>query len=124
MNVIEQSDLMGGAELVARTGRVARRLRVDRRWKVGFAAALALVVEHGKREAIRAEVPSMTRCPKCQRLGRTEEDFGTRMIHGERRPQSWCRDCRSRKPVRRTSAQEALNLGGGEWVASDVSLQS
>ncbi|MBF5040958.1 hypothetical protein FGE12_01040 [Aggregicoccus sp. 17bor-14] len=96
--VLEQRNLLGGADLVTQITRgkrtEQRTLHVDGRWKVGFAAALALVVGHGRQEANEA-VPSMTRCPRCGLMGRTDEDFGTRVIRGQRRPQSWCRSCRS-----------------------------
>ena len=98
--VIEQRNLLGGADLVARVGKgraKARTLQVDPRWKVGFAAALALVVEHGKLARRATEVPARTRCPRCGREGLTEADFGTRVMRGgQRRVQSWCRSCRSR----------------------------
>ena len=96
--VLEQRNLLGGADLVTQITRgnrtEQRTLHVDGRWKVGFAAALALVVGHGRKEG-GEPVPSMTRCPRCGLMGRTDEDFGTRVVRGKRRTQSWCRSCRS-----------------------------
>ncbi len=96
--VLEQRNLLGGADLVTQITRgnrtEQRTLHVDGRWKVGFAAALALVVGHGRKEG-GEPVPSMTRCPRCGLMGRTDVDFGTRVVRGKRRTQSWCRSCRS-----------------------------
>lgn len=120
IRVIEQNNLLGGADLLAWSPRGARRkrvLNVDRRWKVGFAAALALVIEHGKSQ----QVPSVTRCPRCRREGLTERDFGVRILEGERRPQSWCRRCRSAHlpPSRRAyPVQEVLAFEGGSYQAA------
>lgn len=97
-SIFEQRNLLGGSDVVARIGRGRRQktvsLRVDR-YKTGFAAALALVVEHGKRAKSLEEVPSRSQCPRCQRVGLTDEHFGTRVIRGKRVRQSWCRECRS-----------------------------
>ncbi len=95
--IIEQQSLLGGMDLVTPTiMRGARRtVHVDTRWKVGFAAALALVVEHGKKAQERGAMPARARCPRCQRLGDTQRDFGVRLVRGRRIPQSWCRSCRS-----------------------------
>lgn len=102
--VLEQLHLLGGSDLLAPSAdrtRRARRIHVDEPTKVGFAAALALVVAHGKKArapALKmslAQVPSRTRCPRCGIWGDTVQDFGTRVVRGQRRPQSWCRSCRS-----------------------------
>lgn len=71
-------------------------MNVDSRWKVGFAAALAIVVEHGKKAQEAAQVPAEARCPRCGLVGPTDAHFGTRMLQGRRVPQSWCRNCRGR----------------------------
>jgi hypothetical protein len=89
--LIEQQSLLGGVDLV-RPG--APAVHVDPRWKVGFAAALSLVVEHGRRARESVEFPRWTRCPRCQRVGDTLRDFGVRTVRGRRIPQSWCRSCR------------------------------
>ncbi|WP_375768679.1 hypothetical protein NR798_44550 [Archangium gephyra] len=60
----------------------------------GFAAALKLVVQHGRQLAKEIGKTALSRCPRCGHVGPTEQDFGTRIIRGERRPQSWCRNCR------------------------------
>jgi hypothetical protein len=62
--------------------------------RIGFAAALALVVEHGRQKAREIGVTALSRCPRCGHVGPTEQDFGYRIMRGERRPQSWCRGCR------------------------------
>jgi hypothetical protein len=113
--MVEQQSLLGGVDLVApaqRRGGTARTLRVDSRWKVGFAAALALVVEHGKRAQERADMPARTRCPRCQQLGDTMRDFGIRFVRGRRIPQSWCRTCRSAQVARRRPSQPDLLTSG------------
>jgi hypothetical protein len=108
--MIEQQSLLGGVDLVAPAGRrgSGRTLHVDPRWKVGFAAALALVVEHGKKAQERAEMPARTRCPRCERMGDTLRDFGVRFVRGRRVPQSWCRTCRSANVSRRGPSQPDL----------------
>lgn len=111
--VIEQHNLLGGSDVVALVGRgraKARKVHVDEKSKVGFAAALALVVEYGKRARETMEMPQRKRCPRCKRLGLTGEDFGTRVIRGQKRPQSWCRACRAAHatPARVQAQQEAL----------------
>ena len=111
--LIEQQSLLGGVDLVATTPRhgLGRTVHVDPRWKVGFAAALALVVEHGKKALERAEMPPRTRCPRCKRMGDTLRDFGVRMVRGRRLPQSWCRDCRAAHVARRQPVQPDLLSG-------------
>jgi hypothetical protein len=98
-HVLEQRNLLGGTDLVPIVGggkrRRARQFHVASEKKLGFAAALALVVEHGKQLARETGVTSMTRCPRCDHVGPTKKDFGYRVIRGERRPQSWCRGCRA-----------------------------
>ena len=108
--IIEQQSLLGGIDLVTPPMRrgARRTLHVDPRWKVGFAAALALVVEHGKKAQERAHMPPRTRCPRCQRLGDTQRDFGIRIVRGRRIPQSWCRTCRSAHVARGAPRQSDL----------------
>lgn len=97
-SVYEQQNLLGGTDVVAQVGRGRRKktrhLRVDG-YRIGFAAALALVVEHGKKARELEQVPSSCQCPRCGRVGLTDEHFGTRTLRGKRVRQSWCRDCRS-----------------------------
>lgn len=99
-SVYEQRNLLGGSDVVAAIGhgrrKKTRTLQVGQ-YKVGFAAALALVVEHGKRAQQIQELPSRSRCPHCGRVGLTDEHFGSRMVRGKRVRQSWCRECRSAK---------------------------
>ena len=49
-------------------------------------------------------------CPKCGRRARTEKEmqnyFGYRMMGGARRPQSWCRACRTDKETRTNSTKK------------------
>lgn len=102
--MIEQRNLLWGSEvstsLPGTRGKPARVVHVDEE-HVGFATALALVVEHGR----RATGPKVRRCPRCGHRGQVDRDFGTRVLNGRRRPQSWCRSCRaahhsSAQPVR------------------------
>ncbi|MFB1483458.1 hypothetical protein [Corallococcus sp. RDP092CA] len=97
--VLEQRNLLGGLDLLPVMGRGgrkrARQFHIPTERKLGFAAALALVVEHGREKAKETGTTSMTRCPRCGHVGPTEQDFGFRiMSQGQRRPQSWCRGCR------------------------------
>ncbi len=93
---IEQRHLLWGSEvsasLPAGRGKPRRVLHVEDE-HVGFATALALVVEHGRRATVRAD--HRARCPRCGRVGPTDRDFGTRLLNGKRRPQSWCKTCRA-----------------------------
>ncbi|HVE82395.1 MAG TPA: hypothetical protein VND93_06095 [Myxococcales bacterium] len=114
LRVVEQRDLLGGADLVYGDRRRSRRVHVDGKFKVGFAAALALIVGRARAENPLApeHVEEKTRCPHCGREGSTQELFGTRVLGGERRPQSWCRPCRSaaRRAERLEPVQEVLAL--------------
>ena len=116
LRVVEQRDLLGGTDLVYTDRRRARRVHVKGRFKVGFAAALALIVGRAKAENPLApeHVQSLTRCPHCGREGATETLFGTRVLNGERVPQSWCRPCRRssarRPPAPPEPVQEVLGL--------------
>ncbi|WP_224362815.1 hypothetical protein [Hyalangium versicolor] len=97
--VLEQRNLLGGTDLVPILGggkrKRARKFHVASDKPIGFAKALALVVEHGRQKAKEHGVTKMSRCPRCDHVGPTAKDFGFRVIRGERRPQSWCRGCRS-----------------------------
>ena len=101
LRVPEQRNLFGGLDLglsgsANRRGpKRSRRIDVDSRWKVGCAAALAVVVEHGK-SADAAQAPAEARCPWCGLVGPTDTHFRIRMLQGHREPQSWCRKCRGR----------------------------
>jgi hypothetical protein len=98
---LEQGDLLGGADVGAgrreegRKEQPPRRRHVGARPRLGFAIALALVVRHGRQQAKELGKTALSRCPRCGHVGPTERDFGTRIIRGERRPQSWCRGCRA-----------------------------
>jgi hypothetical protein len=76
---------------------LGRQSRARRQRRLGFAAALAVVVEHGKRQlkptALRERATA--RCPRCEKVGEVERDFGMRVLDGKRRRQSWCRRCRA-----------------------------
>ena len=105
---MQQQDLLGGVDQVAVAPRPARSTPVDAHAKLGFAAALALVVEHGKKAPDRAAVPPRTRCPRCEQMGDTVRDFGIRFVRGRRIPQSWCRTCRSAQGARLRPQQKDL----------------
>ncbi len=96
--VLEQRNLLGGMDLVpvlgGNTRKRARKFHIAAERRVGFAAALALVVEHGRQKAKETGTTSLTRCPRCGHVGPTESDFGYRIMRSGRRPQSWCRGCR------------------------------
>lgn len=88
--VPEQESLL--ARMEPRAKKKATPRQGSRRW--GFVAALAVVVEHGRRTPPPAEKRTK-RCPRCGKVGNIAKDFGTRVLDGERQPQSWCRDCRA-----------------------------
>ena len=94
-HTVEQRNLLWGSEVTAvipgRKGRPPRVLHVDDE-HIGFATALALVVEHGRRANATHR---QARCPRCGLVGPVDRDFGTRVLNGRRRPQSWCRTCRA-----------------------------
>jgi hypothetical protein len=97
-HLIEQHNLLGGIDVVrpAKARRATPVANVRHQDRVGFVAALALVVAIGKREEAEKDVPKQTRCPKCKKVGRTGVEFGVRkMADGELRAQSWCRACRA-----------------------------
>lgn len=97
LRVLEQGNLLGGMDLMpvqSGSGRKKRARKAGPGPKLGFAAALKLVVQHGRQLAKEIGKTALSRCPRCGHVGPTEQDFGTRIIRGERRPQSWCRSCR------------------------------
>ncbi|HYO69336.1 MAG TPA: hypothetical protein VEU33_24980 [Archangium sp.] len=98
LRVLEQGNLLDGADLMPVQSGSERKKRARKSAtppkKLGFVAALALVVEHGRQLAKEVGKTALSRCPRCGHIGPTEQDFGTRIIRGERRPQSWCRNCR------------------------------
>lgn len=98
LRVLEQGNLLDGANLMPLLGKSGRKKRARKSGaapkKLGFATALALVVRHGRQLAKEVGKTALSRCPRCGHVGPTQQDFGTRIIRGERRPQSWCRSCR------------------------------
>jgi hypothetical protein len=48
-------------------------------------------------------------------VGPTAKDFGFRVMHGERRPQSWCRGCRGLKLEPTTSTTSSSRTEDG-WL--------
>ena len=77
--LLEQHSLLGGVDLVRPGPRPGATVHVDPRWQVGFAKALALVVEHG-RKAREASLPRWSRCPRCLRVGDTLREFGLPIV--------------------------------------------
>ncbi|MCY1082717.1 hypothetical protein [Archangium lansingense] len=98
LRVLEQGNLLDGADQMPVQSGSGRKKRARKSGsapkKLGFATALALVVQHGRQLAKELGKTALSRCPRCSHVGPTEQDFGTRIIRGERRPQSWCRSCR------------------------------
>ncbi len=99
MRVLEQGNLLGGADLVpvepgGRRKKRSRPIHVGAKARLGFAAALALVVKSGREIAKERGETFLSRCPRCGHIGPTEQDFGIRLMKGGPRPQSWCRSCR------------------------------
>ncbi|WP_257451411.1 hypothetical protein [Archangium lipolyticum] len=97
LRVLEQGNLLDGAYLVPGlngTGDKKRARKKKAAPKPGFVTALALAVQQGRQLAKEVGKTALSRCPRCGHVGPTQRDFGTRIIRGERRPQSWCRNCR------------------------------
>ena len=97
LRLLEQGNLLDGTDL--KQGRAESGRKKHARGKaatgpMGFAKALALVVKLGRERAKEVGKTALSRCPRCGHVGPTQQDFGTRVIRGERRPQSWCRSCR------------------------------
>ncbi len=97
LRILGQGDLLGENYLMPVLnggGRKKRARKQEAAPKPGFAAALKLVVQLGRESDKEVGKTALSRCPRCGHVGPTEQDFGTRVIRGERRPQSWCRSCR------------------------------
>jgi hypothetical protein len=124
-HVLEQRNLLGGTDLVPILGggrrKRARQFHVASDRRLGFAVALALVVEHGRQKARETGVTSLSRCPRCDHVGPTAQDFGYRVIRGERRPQSWCRGCRGQHlpPSDETAALKMSSTQGNGHETQD-----
>ncbi len=103
-----------GADLFGWAGRQERVAKSKKPRRSGFAAALAVVVEYGRRELctssprqaeLRERAPArepipadeLATCPRCGREGWVHADFGLRRVGGKLRAQSWCRACRSER---------------------------
>jgi hypothetical protein len=121
LRVLEQGNLLDGADLMPVQSGSGRKKRARKSGpppkKLGFVAALALVVEHGRQLAKEVGKTALSRCPRCGHVGPTEQDFGTRIIRGERRPQSWCRNCRK---VHLPPLKALPNLSGRDMKATLV----
>jgi hypothetical protein len=97
--VVRQAALFGGTDVLCHgeNGRIrTNRLHCD-------SDAQAAAIVRQTRQLERAELVELPntpletcRCPRCGRTGSLDKDFGTRVLDGRRRPQSWCRTCRSR----------------------------
>jgi hypothetical protein len=63
----------------------------------GFLRALSIIVQEGRTaQALERRSVEKT-CPRCGHTGDLVRDFGFRKMQGERRPQSWCRECRKQQ---------------------------
>ncbi|QDF00701.1 hypothetical protein [Myxococcus xanthus] len=128
--VLEQRNLLGGMDLLPVLGgkgrKRARRFHVASERRVGFAAALALVVEHGKQKAKETGVTYLSTCPRCGHRGPTAQDFGYRIMRGERRPQSWCRGCRGLhlEPTETARTSNSAPRGTDGWLFPPESTTS
>jgi hypothetical protein len=103
--VVRQPNLFGGTDVLSLYGRNGR-IRTNTVHCPSEAAATRLVQQ--TRQLERAELvelpdatPGTCRCPRCGRTGLLDRDFGTRVLNGRRRRQSWCRACRSSRKLRR-----------------------
>ena len=116
MQTTNEADLFSWAK--SNKAVVKKRARREPR-PTGFARALALVVEYGRRaEGIQPPVaprPAIACCPRCGHTGPIDRDFGTRRVNGEVRAQSWCRNCRAEttraRAVRRDVQMLELDFG-------------
>jgi hypothetical protein len=57
--------------------------------------ALGKVPVEKEREEINWE-KKIHKCPRCEKSGPVDPMFGTRIVRGVERLQSWCTDCRSK----------------------------
>ncbi|MBU8896829.1 hypothetical protein DRW03_16230 [Corallococcus sp. H22C18031201] len=126
--VLEQRNLLGGMDLMPVLGRGkrkrARQFHVAAERRLGFAAALALVVEHGRQRAKETGTTSLSRCPRCSHVGPTEQDFGFRVIRGEQRPQSWCRGCRGVSVAPSTTSTMSASRTEDGWLFPPETLST
>ena len=116
-----------GADLFRWAWRQERVGKSKKPKRTGFAAALAVVVEYGRRELctssprkaeLRESAPApepiaadeRATCPRCGREGRVHADFGLRRVGGKLRAQSWCRACRSERGDRAGDGAKATAL--------------
>jgi hypothetical protein len=122
--VREQQSLFEGLDLrvPAKGSRKGRRRNAEGRFRVGFATALAIVVERGRKVQEEKSLPELSRCPRCEKVGMTGRDFGTRVLGGKRVPQSWCRRCRSTH--RRSAANTNPLFSVGERVGNETSFET
>ncbi|XXF77763.1 hypothetical protein P2318_32645 [Myxococcaceae bacterium GXIMD 01537] len=123
-----QQSLLGATDLARATGGKRSRARkpesagTKRR---GLARALELVVEHGRKQARELGTTSLSKCPRCGHSGPTLTDFGTRVIRGERRPQSWCRACRAHAlPPLTRPAEGSARTAKASRPAAEPSLEA
>jgi len=116
-----------GADLFRWAGKQQRAAQSKKPRRTGFAAALAVVVEYGRRELcstsphaaqLRQSAPApeplpaddRATCPRCGREGWVHADFGLRRVGGKLRAQSWCRACRSERGDRSGDGAKAMAL--------------
>lgn len=135
-HVLEQRNLLGGTDLVPILGggkrKRARKFHIASEGRVGFAVALALVVEHGRQKAKETGITSMSCCPRCNHEGPTAQDFGYRVIRGERRPQSWCRGCRAKNlppsspsaPLKWSASNDSAEHPADGWLFPPETLRA
>ena len=97
--LVRQPNLFGGTDVLSLYGRNGR-IRTNTVHCASDSAATRVVQQTRQLECAElVELPDATsgtcRCPRCGRSGLLDQDFGTRVLNGQRRRQSWCRRCRS-----------------------------
>jgi hypothetical protein len=99
--VVRQSNLFGGTDVLSLYGRDGRIRTNLTHCASDFETATVVRQTRQLERAELVELPDAPlethRCPRCGRTGLLDRDFGTRVLNGQRRRQSWCRRCRSRR---------------------------
>jgi hypothetical protein len=97
--IVEQRGIFGGVDVLTLYGEGghtrANVLHCESKERVRDMVSLARRFEQASAVGTDPTAIDVVRCPNCGRSGHIETDFGMRLLRGRRRPQSWCRKCRT-----------------------------